>query len=115
MKDPIERFEALKEITDFRNGIFHDENLRRDNKHDWEAAYTLGKLYDRVYRLPKAKEAIGYQKVVRAEGWAETLHLCSKCGKIVPFIDWCQPYCSGCGVRFRNYTKWQAKESRKRK
>ena len=109
MIDPIERLEALDAITEFRNGIFHDENLRRDNEHDWEAAYTMGKLYDTVYKIPRAKEKTGYQKVRHVKGWGEEIHLCSNCKKLVPFIDWCQPYCSGCGVRFRNHTKWQAK------
>lgn len=115
MIDPIERLEALDAITAFRNGIFHDENLRRDNEHDWEAAYTMGKLYDAVYRLPKAKDKVGFQKVRHVKGWGEDVHLCSNCGKIVPFIDWCQPYCSGCGIRFRNSTKWQSKERKRAK
>ena len=35
---------------------------------------------------------------------------CSKCKKIIPYIDWCQPYCSGCGAMLQNYKKWCSKE-----
>ena len=110
MIDPIERKDVLDTLTEFRNGIFHDENLRRDNEHDWEAAYTLGRLHDSLYRLPRAKEKTAEQLVEHIKGWGEMTHICSECKKIVPFIDWCQPYCSGCGTLFTNYTDFQAKE-----
>lgn len=113
MTDPIERADVLETLTEFRNGIFHDENLRRDNEHDWEAAYTLGKLHDSLYRLPRAAPKTANQIVHRADGWGEDYHTCSKCKKLVPFVDWCQPYCAGCGARFNNYRKWCAKEGKK--
>lgn len=115
MTDPIERRDVLDTVTEFRNGIFHEKNLTRDNEHDWEAAYEMHTLYDRLYKLPRAKDPIGYQRVIPVKGWSEEVHICSKCKKIVPFIDWCQPFCSGCGVRFRNYHKWVAKERKESK
>lgn len=110
MIDPIERTDALKEISEFRNGIFHDENLRRDNKHDWEAAYTMGKLHDAIYKLPRAMPTAATQIEKEFKGWGEAMHICSNCGKIVPFIDWCQPYCSGCGALFDNWQNYCAED-----
>lgn len=109
MKDPIERLDALDAITAFRVGIFHDKNLTADNTRDWDAAYCMQNLYDAVYKLPAAMPKEGVQEVKQVPLTGE-MHTCSECGKIVPFIDWCQPYCSGCGVRFRNYQTWCAKE-----
>jgi hypothetical protein len=105
MTDPIERLDALNAIEKFRKGVFHSENLRLDNKHDWEAAYTMHKLYDSVYRIPKAKALTAHQKV-KYHPWSGEYHTCSNCGKLVPFIDWCQDYCSGCGAKFRNSYRW---------
>ena len=110
MIDPIERKDVLDTLAEFRNGIFHDKNLTRDNEHDWEAAYEMHTLHDRLYRLPRAQTKTGEQIEHKVKGWGEQMHICSECGKIVPFIDWCQPYCSGCGVLFTNYTDYQAKE-----
>lgn len=109
MKDPVERLDALDAITAFRRGIFHEKNLTADNARDWDAAYCMQELYDAVYKLPAAMPREGRQEVKQVP-WSGEMHTCSECGKIVPFIDWCQPYCSGCGVRFTNYQEWCAKE-----
>ena len=115
MADLISRKLALKEVNDFRNGIFHDENLTKDNKHDWEAAYCMGKLYDNIYSIPRSNNGeVDYcddeatQIVEDIEGWGGQTHTCSCCKKIIPFIDWCQPFCSGCGSHFDNYKEFCA-------
>ncbi len=113
MNDPIERQDVIDTLTEFRNGIFHDKNLTRDNKHNWEAAYEMHTLHDRLIRLPRAKENTGRQIVKKVKGWSEQTHICSKCKKMIPYVDWCQPYCSGCGVRFTNHQKFQAKQNRR--
>ena len=110
MIDPIERRDVLDTLNEFRNGIFHEKNLTRDNKHDWEAAYEMGKLHDRLYKLPRAHPNMAYQITREYEGWSELMHICSFCGKIIPYIDWCQPYCSGCGSLFEDYMDYCAKE-----
>ena len=110
MIDPIERADVLAELAEFRHGIFHDKNLTSDNKHDWDAAYCMEKLHDALYRLPQAEPQLANQ-IVKRYPWCGEVHHCSKCKKIVPFIDWCQPYCSGCGARFRNYHKWCRKDN----
>ena len=111
MVDPVERKDVLDTLTEFRNGIFHDKNLTRDNKHDWEAAYEMHTLHDRLYRLPRAVPKTAYHKITKAEGWGEDFHICSECDKIIPFIDHCQPYCSGCGAYFEDWMDYCRKEN----
>lgn len=110
MVDPVERRAVLDTLTEFRNGIFHDKNLTRDNEHDWEAAYEMHTLHDRLYRLPRAMPNLAYHVVHEFDGWGEEFHLCSKCEKIIPFIDWCQPFCSGCGAQFEDWKDYCQKE-----
>jgi hypothetical protein len=110
MSDTVERLDVLKVVEEFREGIFHDENLTKDNEHDWEAAYCMQKLYYKLCRLPKSPHEIATQ-IVKRFPWEGEYHTYSKCKKIVPFIDWCQPFCSGCGAEFKNYRRWVAKEA----
>ena len=109
MRDPIERSDALDAVEKFRRGIFHDQNLTKDNEHDWEAAYCMEKLHSDMCRIPRAMPRIGEQ-IVSKNTWSGEMHVCSICRKIVPYIDWCQPYCSGCGAFFSNYQNWCAEE-----
>lgn len=110
MIDPVERLDVLSTLTEFRNGIFHDKNLTRDNEHDWEAAYEMGTLHDRLYKLPRAKPVTAYHQIHEVKGWGEEFHVCSNCGGIIPFIDWCQPYHSKCGAFLEDYVDYCREE-----
>jgi len=115
MSDFISREDALNVISDFQFETYgkNDKELTKENQNRWFKAHGMQKLYDRIYQIPCSLKEPEARQVVKQVKWFGETHLCSKCKKIVPFIDWCQPYCSGCGARFKNYTKWVAKEKRK--
>lgn len=116
MRDLINRADALRAIDDYRAVLYSKEGSERArcnrkdfNENAWQAAYKMQKLYDAVYKLiPVKQDAFAEQggtarQVVDLLQWAGETHTCSSCGKIVPFVDWGQPYCSGCGAFFENY------------
>lgn len=127
MSDLIKKEDVLAAIEEFREETFSEDKKKKWEKtgnydHEaWNKAYKMGDLYSKVYRItsvsreeepvPKAGRRKTAIQIVQFSGWAGEVHVCSKCGKIVPFIDWCQPFCAGCGCRFKNYEDFCRKDS----
>lgn len=108
---------AIQEFLDELAGKDSQEKFRKTGEFDedaWRKAYKVKDLYSKIYRLPpveKDEEKItkaGRRKtafqIVHLNGWIGEEHTCSKCGKLVPFVEWGEPFCSGCGSKFSNYT-----------
>lgn len=118
MSDLIKRKDVLDAIEDFRHGIYNGNMNTDKDKESWYRAYKLAGLYDAVYKIPPIEEPkpsddsdyLEATQEVHLHNWAGEIHVCSECGKIVPFIDWGQPYCSGCGSRFTNYEEFCRKD-----
>ena len=102
-RDRINRIDALCEIERFRQGIYCSKEQNDEN--DWGAAYSLQALYVRVKRPPRSTPSCGKQ-LIRHSKLIGKYHVCSECGKLIPYIDWSQPYCSGCGCLFSNFTEF---------
>ena len=112
MKDTVNRQDVLDEIEKYRSD-FHKENMRRDRKHDWDSRYPLEKLAAGIENLPASVPAAGRQIVKRAP-WTGEYHVCSECGKLIPYIDWCEPYCSGCGCHLEYYRDYEDEKKEKK-
>ena len=107
MNDLIKRFDAVKVISDFQFEVYGKHG---EDANDWYKSYGMKNLHDKIYKIPSVSKNEFAREIVGHSEWDGEYHTCSKCKKIIPYIDWCQPYCSGCGAMLQNYKKWCSKE-----